>query len=92
MLVKELAFGIPVDANVGIKAHHMAAPQLLLLFVAEAQRAFLRSARDQTLERSLAPQPLCKCSVIDLEAVVHSHRLALLRLARRRSQGKRREK
>lgn len=83
MLVEKLAFGVAVDADVGIETDDLAAPQLLFV---QWQPCVACSTRDQILQRRLAPQPLSKGTVVNLEAVIDSHGIAFFGFPRCGSQ------
>ena len=76
MLIKELPLRIPVNANIGIQTQHFAAPKLLIL-----------DTSDDVAQTGLGPQSLCKDGIVNLEAVVDSHCIALLGYAGCRGEG-----
>lgn len=81
VFIKELAFGVAIDANVGIEAQYLATPEVVALTLSQAKMALFSSTGNKALERRLIPEPVSKGRVVDLIAVIDTYSMALLRLA-----------
>lgn len=71
------------------RAYHVTTPQLLPPCIIKAQTIFHVISSHQVLKGRTAPEPLCEGRVVDLEAVIHAHCIALFRFARCRCQRQR---
>lgn len=89
MLVEELALGVAVDADVGIEADDLAAPEKFSLCIVETEIAVLVDAKDKILQRCLVPQAVGEARVVYLEAVVDADGVTFLGLPRGCGEGKR---
>lgn len=87
MLVKELALGVAIYANVGVQAHYLTAPEVSPLGLGHAKTIVLRSTEHEVLQGGAAPQALGERWVVDLETIVYADGVALFGLAGRGGEG-----
>jgi len=88
MAVKILAFGVPVDSNVGAQTDGLATPNIRPVSTADTPDASgqvhspqlpqLLVVQQRLLQASLLPESLRKRMVLNLEPIIDAHSLAAL--------------
>ena len=86
MLVEELAFAVPVNANVAVQTKHFTTPQLFgfrgIERAAAASFIIINTGMlNELLKRRTTPQSLRERTIINLVAIIHPNGVSSLRLA-----------